>query len=239
MGGGMVDGSRARRHEGWLSRGILALALLPLVACSIPKDPPGGTVALAPPPDDGPAPGDAWAPVPAADASGGPTVARQVQVGGWAIAAWSADDQEPFPLRVTATPASGGPVSVEARTTNPAYLLLGGDLDGNGQPEAWVWSVSTDGARRGALTGFEFTASDAYPVALPALSRAAAAGYGGGDRFAVQGDRLQRSFPLHDRQGRPTGETRTIDYGLEPAPGGGPRRLVELGHSTGAGTPAA
>ena len=130
--------------------------------------------------------------------------------------------------RVTVTPlgmsASNEPVTqVFAATVTGAES---GDLDADGFPEVYVYLASTDGSRRGDLLAVASNkGKSASPITLPALTEvpANAAGYNGGDEFAVLEGVLGRRFPVVGADG--TMKTRQLQYSLVPGEAGWQLRL--------------
>lgn len=91
------------------------------------------------------------------------------------------------------------------------------DLDGDGEPEIYVFLKSADGRDRASAF---IVASDQgrrmVEVPVPDLAADAkhSAGYRGGDEFAIVEKVLARRFPLHDAGGEPTGTMRQMQYKL-------------------------
>lgn len=91
------------------------------------------------------------------------------------------------------------------------------DLDGDGEPEIYVFLKSTDGRDRASAF---IVASDQgrrmVEVPVPDLAADAkhSAGYRGADEFAIVEKVLARRFPLHDDSGEPIGTMRQLQYKL-------------------------
>lgn len=94
------------------------------------------------------------------------------------------------------------------------------DLDGDGSPELYIGITAPGSGSAGSLLGFAANRRKSLSfVAMAVLEAAApeAQGYMGHDRFAVEGDRLVRRFPVHlpgDANGAPSGGSRALFYRL-------------------------
>ncbi|QHJ06626.1 PliI family lysozyme inhibitor of I-type lysozyme [Hymenobacter busanensis] len=95
-----------------------------------------------------------------------------------------------------------------------------GDLNGNGNPELYVFTSGTGSGSYGGVEAYEFKDKSFVPLKAPQnLSSDMATGYMGQDKYEVRGNKLVRTFPVFgaaDANGTasPTGETRTIEYSL-------------------------
>jgi len=96
------------------------------------------------------------------------------------------------------------------------------DLDGNGWPEIYVFVTSAGSGSYGSLVGYAVNNGKSMSdIHLPDLAESpkAAAGYMGHDVFAIEGNRLVRSFPVYrdgDPNAAPSGPTRRLAYELKP-----------------------
>ena len=92
------------------------------------------------------------------------------------------------------------------------------DLNGNGQPELFVYVQSAGSGSYGELVAYAVIKGDALsPIYLQELSGAAAKGYQGHDEFSVVEGCLVRRFPIYkpsDSNAKPTGGLRQICYKL-------------------------
>jgi hypothetical protein len=92
------------------------------------------------------------------------------------------------------------------------------DLNGNGQPEVFVFVQSAGSGSYGELVAYAVVKGDALsPIVLQELSGAAAQGYQGHDEFSVVEGCLVRRFPIYkpsDSNAKPTGGLRQICYKL-------------------------
>jgi hypothetical protein len=88
-----------------------------------------------------------------------------------------------------------------------------GDLNGNGNPELYVFTSGSGSGSFGGVEAYEFVDRSFRPItAPPKLSTDLAAGYNGQDKYEVRGTRLVRTYPV---TGAPDGATsRTIEYSL-------------------------
>jgi hypothetical protein len=133
--------------------------------------------------------------------------------------------------------------SVNTLTLTPAGLLIDNrpqrgpidgtvssaevaDLDHDGSPELYIGITSAGSGSAGELLGFAVNRRKSLSfVAMPALEAAApeVQGYMGHDRFAVEGDRLVRRFPVYlpgDANAAPSGGSRALFYRLAPGEAG-------------------
>jgi hypothetical protein len=96
------------------------------------------------------------------------------------------------------------------------------DLDGNGWPEVYVYVTSAGSGSYGSLVAYAVNNGKSMsPVYLPPVAEnpSSARVYSGHDTFAVEGNRLQRRFPLYrpgDTNAAPGGGIRLLQYRLEP-----------------------
>ncbi|RTQ52428.1 hypothetical protein EJV47_05285 [Hymenobacter gummosus] len=92
-----------------------------------------------------------------------------------------------------------------------------GDLNGNGNPELYVFtSGGTMGM--GGVEAYEFVDKSFRPIqALPKLSNDLATGYKGEDKYEIRGNRLVRTYPVYtgtDASATATGQSQTVEYQL-------------------------
>ncbi|CAK6689859.1 PliI family lysozyme inhibitor of I-type lysozyme [Synechococcus sp. CBW1107] len=92
------------------------------------------------------------------------------------------------------------------------------DLNGNGQPELFVYVQSAGSGSYGEVVAYAVIKGDALsPIVLQELSGAPAKGYMGHDDFRVVEGCLVRRFPIYkpgDTNAKPTGGERQICYKL-------------------------
>lgn len=92
-----------------------------------------------------------------------------------------------------------------------------GDLNGNGNPELYVFT-SGGSMGMGGVEAYEFVDKSFRPIqSLPKLSNDLAAGYKGEDKYEIRGNRLVRSYPVYtgtDASATATGQTQTVEYQL-------------------------
>jgi hypothetical protein len=94
------------------------------------------------------------------------------------------------------------------------------DLDGNGWPEIYVYVTSSGSGSFGSVVAHAVNRGKSItPIFLPDLTDdpAASQGYLGHDRFAVEGQKLVRRFPVYlpgDSNAAPTGGERQLHYQL-------------------------
>lgn len=123
-------------------------------------------------------------------------------------------------LRVGLTP----PGAREARwlkvpEADPAVGAWLDDLDGDGRPEVVVHTRAAGSGSYGGLVVLGWADGRFVRYRLPPLPGPLAAGYGGRDRFHVEGGRVLRSFPVYrpgDPNCCPGGERRRLSYRLGP-----------------------
>ena len=94
------------------------------------------------------------------------------------------------------------------------------DLDGNGQPEIYVFVQGAGSGSYGQLVAYALSngKSAISPIVLQELSSSLAQGYQGHDRFEVVEGCLVRRFPIYrpgDSNARATGGERQICYKLK------------------------
>ncbi|OON70184.1 hypothetical protein [Hymenobacter sp. CRA2] len=111
----------------------------------------------------------------------------------------------------------------EALVTDPVRLnvkgsvtdAVMGDLNGNGNPELYVF---TTGGGPAGVEAFEFVDKSFRPIqTLPKLSNDLAVGYKGEDKYEIRGNHLVRTFPVYsgsDASATATGQSRTVEYTL-------------------------
>jgi hypothetical protein len=94
------------------------------------------------------------------------------------------------------------------------------DLDGDGQPELFVYGQSAGSGSYGSVWAWSVSRRGGLlPIRLGAMSSKDSSGYRGHDRFAVSGNNLVRRFPIYlpgDSNARPTGGSRQVTYRLVP-----------------------
>lgn len=123
---------------------------------------------------------------------------------------------------VTVTPVGlaidNSPITVEAGGVVTGAEV--GDINADGSPEIYVYTIEPGDDRRGALIAFSANRKKSLSqIYLPALKDDAknARGYRGRDEFAVVEGIIARRFPLfpEDRsKTEPTGKMRQIQYKL-------------------------
>lgn len=93
------------------------------------------------------------------------------------------------------------------------------DLDGNGQPEIYVFVEGVGRDSYGALVAYALNNGlSLTPITLPDLSASLAQGYRGHDMFSLVEDCLVRRFPLYnpaDSDAHAMGGERQIGYKLK------------------------
>lgn len=100
------------------------------------------------------------------------------------------------------------------------------DLDRDGSPELYIGITAAGSGSAGQLLGFAANRRKSLSfIALPELDLTTpeAQGYGGHDRFRVDGDRLVRRFPVYqpgDANAAPSGGSRALFYRLTPGEAG-------------------
>ncbi|GAA4387630.1 hypothetical protein GCM10023186_33460 [Hymenobacter koreensis] len=113
----------------------------------------------------------------------------------------------------------------EALVTDPVRLnvrgnvtdAVMGDLNGNGNPELYIFTSGSGSGSFGGVEAYEFKDKSFTPLKSPqTLSGDMATGYQGQDKYEVRGNKLVRTFPVYSGTdtSSPTGETRTIEYSL-------------------------
>lgn len=96
------------------------------------------------------------------------------------------------------------------------------DINADGSPEIYVYTVEPGDDRRGSLIAFSANNRKSLSqIAVPALEDdpANAKGYRGGDEFAVVEGIVARRFPIFPEdktRAEPTGKMRQIQYKLVP-----------------------
>lgn len=98
------------------------------------------------------------------------------------------------------------------------------DLNGNGQPELYVFVAGAGSGSYGQLVAYAVMHGRTLsPILLPELSAALARGYQGHDRFSVAEGCLVRRFPIYnpgDANAKATGGERQICYKLNAGEAG-------------------
>ena len=98
------------------------------------------------------------------------------------------------------------------------------DLNGNGQPEVYVFVQGAGSGSYGELVAYALNNGRSMtPITLPDLSGALAKGYRGHDHFEIVEGCLVRRFPLYtaqDSNAKPTGGERQICYKLKAGEAG-------------------
>ena len=87
------------------------------------------------------------------------------------------------------------------------------DLNGDGQPEVAVWTVSTSADTHGQLDILVTVDGLLQKIEMPELTSAWKRGYQGRDTYRVEKGSLYRTFPIYksaDAQSHPTGGERTL-----------------------------
>lgn len=92
-----------------------------------------------------------------------------------------------------------------------------GDLNGNGNPELYVFT-SGGSMGMGGVEAYEFVNKSFRPIqALPKLSNDLATGYRGEDKYEIRGNRLVRTYPVYtgtDASATATGQSQSVEYQL-------------------------
>jgi hypothetical protein len=133
-------------------------------------------------------------------------------------------------LRVRLETPATLPREVSLRDRDPLREAFAGDLDGNGVPELYLVTQSAGSGSYASIIAV-LPGPDAALIAVEPPAPADAdfapgapfAGYGGHDRWSIEGSRLVRTFPLHrpgDVNAAPGGGTRRIVYALTQQEGG-------------------
>lgn len=107
-------------------------------------------------------------------------------------------------------------VTIDGRIVNSDMA----DLNGDGNPEVYVFTNSSGKVKIGNVIAYGVTEGKTFtPVFLPDITedQKAAVGYKGGDQFTISDQALLRKFPVYqagDPEGKPSGGTRTLVYKL-------------------------
>lgn len=121
----------------------------------------------------------------------------------------------------------------------------GGDLDGDGSPEIYVFVASAGSGSYGTMVAFAANNGRSLSeIHLPPLAAGAgiAEGYRGHDTFSVAGGRLMRRYPIYrpgDANSHPTGGVKALRYELVTGEAGWLLKPLVPGDPAGAGAPAA
>jgi len=105
---------------------------------------------------------------------------------------------------------------------DPVVNMETADLDGDGSPEILIITQSAGSGSYGSVVGFTLKPNQGLvPILLPELSEDSilSAGYMGHDRFALNGRKLIRNFPLYgidDTNSAAVDTTRSIIYSFLP-----------------------
>lgn len=97
-----------------------------------------------------------------------------------------------------------------------------GDLNADGSPEIYIYTVSEGTGRFGDLIAYSVNNGKSMTqINLPKISenKEASEGYGGHDEFAIVENSLVRRYPVYkpdDANSNPTGGTKQIQYKLKP-----------------------
>jgi hypothetical protein len=121
--------------------------------------------------------------------------------------------------RVTITIANKGVVISTVRQKVDGFLVNAevADLDVNGHPELYYYSVTSGTGSFGRFYGFQFYPDHFAPIRLGNVPTSFLYGYMGHDDFRIENRYLVRTFPLYksgNTNAYPTGGIRTIRYGL-------------------------
>ena len=123
-------------------------------------------------------------------------------------------------LLVVKASREGAAVGEPGRITLDGDVLhaYAADLDEDEAPEILVFARERGPGRRGSFAGLTLVGDTFQALSLPALDRAQAKGYRGGDAFSVDARHVIRRFPVFEGAGEtPTARTRTIAYTLNGA----------------------
>lgn len=102
------------------------------------------------------------------------------------------------------------------------------DLDANGSPEVYVFMNGSEGTPGSIAAWAANNRKSMSEIYLPPLPDDALAGYRGGDEFEVVESTLVRRFPIYESSeagAAATGQTRQLQYKLEPGEAGWVLRL--------------
>jgi hypothetical protein len=100
------------------------------------------------------------------------------------------------------------------------------DIDGNTDPEIYVYTVSKDAEKRGGVIAYAVNKKKSMtPIYIPPIAEDAknSIGYGGGDESAVVETTFVTRFKIHEGSGaaaRPTEKWRQLQYKLKPGEAG-------------------
>ncbi|MEB3200021.1 MAG: hypothetical protein VKK62_05800 [Synechococcaceae cyanobacterium] len=128
--------------------------------------------------------------------------------------------------QLTITPSGGRSALKPIRQTVNGRVMGAevADLNGNGQPELYVFVQSAGSGSYGELVAYAVgDGSRLLPISLPELSGAMAQGYRGHDSFSVVEGCLVRRFPIYkpaDVNAKASGGERQICYKLKAGEAG-------------------
>lgn len=91
------------------------------------------------------------------------------------------------------------------------------DINANGFPEIYIYTVSGGSGSYGGLIAYEASKKKLTSIYSPDLNTKASLGYMGHDEFVIVEDSLVRNFPVYkstDSNNNPTGGMRQIQYKL-------------------------
>ncbi len=95
--------------------------------------------------------------------------------------------------------------------------VLLGDLNGNSNPEIYVFVGDKRKNMLQSMRGYEFSESGYASIQLPKLEKPINDGYRGADKVEIEGNRLIRHFPIFknsDLPNEPSDGMRSVSYAL-------------------------
>jgi hypothetical protein len=110
--------------------------------------------------------------------------------------------------------------SVLFKDADPLHTVLHADLDGDGSEEILLHTIAAGTGAYGQIRGVTVEGDSVFrEIRFPEIDpqREIFKGYMGHDVFSIQGNTLNRVFPVYlptDGNGQPTGGNRTIRYEL-------------------------
>jgi len=127
-------------------------------------------------------------------------------------------------LSITASGGKGPFTPVRQVVNGSVVAARVADLNGNGQPEVYVFVQGAGSGSYGELVAYAVSNSPALlPISLQELSGPMAQGYQGHDQFEVVESCLARRFPIYkagDTNAKATGGVRQICYKLRQGEAG-------------------
>jgi hypothetical protein len=122
--------------------------------------------------------------------------------------------------------AQGSFLILHSDSSGKKYTTTTGDLDGaivdvynsdmdlDGNPEILIQAKAKDTAKYATIYAFEFNNGRANRLDFPKLTSSQRKGYHGDDNFYIKEGKFMRDFPIYDKDAKPTGQKRVLEYGL-------------------------